>query len=394
MTALRPAIALALLTAAGGCAEDDLDPAVGDSPDAQIPHAHIADAEAPDADQAAFEPPTEISVATYNVQNLFDVVDDPSTNEMEFTPSARWTTEKFRGRVDRFAAALAPLSLDVVALVEVESLGVLEALSAAILEAGGPDYAHLSFVRGPDARGIGLAVMSVYPIVEQLTRPIDLRYECTGEAGPQILDGRSQEARPILQVRVDTLGGGEGDLTLLVNHWRSKAASPYPCDELAHRRRSALELRGAVDLILNADPTRRVVALGDFNTFEFELPLKRDLEARLDKSAVVGPGDLYNTWGEFEALTEDRASNNNQWNRSSNSSYNYLGLWTRLDHVIVSGALVDEAADGWRLVPNSVQVQNMAPVIRPDGRPFSYDLDADEGYSDHLLVFTRFEREL
>ncbi|MFN3198573.1 MAG: endonuclease/exonuclease/phosphatase family protein [Bradymonadia bacterium] len=380
----RAALLTALTLTAAGCAADDelLDDGGVASPADAMTDASVIPA---DEGPPPFEPPTALTVTTYNLQNLFDVVDDPSTDEGEFTPSALWTAEKFQDRIERYGAVLGTVGADVIGITEVESLSVLDALAEATLAQGGPDYAHRAFIRGRDRRGIGVAVMSVYPIVEELNRPIDLRFECTGGDGRQTLDGRDAEARPILQVDIDTTSDGLGDLTVLVSHWKSKSSGPFPCDEAAHRRRSGQELRGTVDLLLRADQSRQIIALGDFNTFEFEPPLQEDLQARMDPAQVTEPGHMYNTWGEFESLFEGMNTNSNQWNRSTNSSYSFRGDWTRLDHIIINGNLLGDD-DRWRLVEGSTRTLNMAPLIQPDGRPDGYDLNSGAGYSDHFPV--------
>lgn len=386
---LERTLLVALVAVGAGCAADDDLGDAGTSPaDASI----MADSGI-DMGPAPFEPPTTLTIGTYNLQNMFDVVDDPSTDEGEFTPSAFWTVEKYLDRVERYGAALAQIDADVLAVVEVESITVLDALASATAAVGGPHYQHRSLIRGRDSRGIGVGILSVYPIVEELNRPIDLRYECTGNGGPRTLDGRSQEARPILQVDIDTTSDGVGDLVFLVSHWKSKIASAFPCDELAHRRRAALEVKGTIDMLLGAAPDRPVVALGDFNTFEFEPPLKEDMLARMDADQVVEPGHLYNTWGEFEALFEGQNANSNQWNRSTNSSYNYRGGWTRLDHIVVTGHLLMGEGTEWRLVRESTRTFNMAPLVQPNGQPAEYNPSTSMGYSDHLPVLVDLERD-
>ncbi len=339
-------------------------------------------------DAFAGQRPDEIVLATYNVQNLFDLVDDPTTDEGEFTPAAgQWDAARLTNRLQRLVQVLQALDADVLLLNEIETEDVLTDLRDAVRAAGGPDYIEVHVVPTRDPRGIGIGVLSRFPVRQAAGRPIGWEHRCMTPEGFTTLDGSRPEARPIFQVEIDFEGDDVTDLLLLGNHWKAKTNNSLPCADEEHRLRSALQLRDVFDTLLGQDPTLPVVALGDFNTFEFEPPLAEALQAGLDLAAVTGPMDLFNAWGDAGVVLRDR--NSNDWNDAQNSSYNFRGDWTRLDHLVLSGNMRPGGEAPWQLVPGSMGAVAPGFLLTGAGQPNSYDVRSGEGYSDHLPVRLR-----
>lgn len=399
---LAPLAVLLLLAAPLGACQDEPSgerlsvPGLQPTPryDAATPEPDAGPDAAPEPDVPPLDPATDLVVATYNVQNLFDVVDDPGVDEGEFTPApGGWTAGRMASRLSALARAFQTVNADIVAVNEVENRGVLLQLRDAIRDAGGPDYPYVGYANSRDPRGIDVALLSRYPVVDEgFGRPINLEHRCDGPEGPQTLDGSWPEARPILQAEIDLDGDGAGDLVALVNHWKAKGGS-YPCFDEAHRLRSALQLRQVFDQLIDEDPARPVIALGDFNAHEFEPPLREALDARLSLDQIDGPNDLFNAWGDDAEVTPDRMTNSNAWNDVTNSSYNFRGNWTRLDHILLSGNLrPDGGAAPWRFVPGSVSSVHAEFLLDRDGQPRSWSFEDEDGFSDHLPVRVRLSK--
>lgn len=94
---------------------------------------------------------TTLVVATYNVCNLFDTINDPGISDEVPSPEA-W--HRKTERLGRTIGALAP---DVIALCEVENASVLEALLRTASLAGQP-YRYIHY-DSPDRRGIDVALL-------------------------------------------------------------------------------------------------------------------------------------------------------------------------------------------------------------------------------------------
>lgn len=367
----------------------DWDTSVGGSGGGAPP---VGGAPASGPDAAVFEPfdpPNALTVATYNVENLFDLVDDPTHDEGEFTPgTATWNASRLADRLGRMAQVFHDLGADIVLVNEVENLEILTQLRDAIGDLGGPRYPYLAVANSTDPRGIKVSAMSRYPITRSFGRPINREHECVATEDGRIttLDGREPEARPIFQVEINIDADADADLVLLGNHWKAKGRRSWPCDDDEHRLRSGRQLREVMLQLTAEDPERDYIALGDFNAFEFEAPLKLGVQVELDLSADA---DIYDAWGDAGVVSA-HTRNSNEWNDIDNSSYQFDGDWTRLDHILLGRSLVT-GANGWRLVAGSMGSFHADYMLR-GGAPDSWDARDGSGYSDHMPVRLRLNR--
>lgn len=359
--------------------------------DSQVDAQPPPDAGPPPLDGAPFEVPRQLTIGAYNVHNLFDLADDPNADEGEFTPGASWNASDYAGRVAELARVFLALNADVVAITEIESEAALTGLRDAITEAGGPDYPFVAVSLTGDGRGIRLGVLSRVPLGQKGDRPINRVHMCEGDEGPVTLDGTDPEARPIFQVELEldpSQPGGE--IVLLINHWKARLDS-FPCQDDQHRLRSALQLRDVVDALIRQRPNVPVLALGDFNSFEFEAPLRTALGSVLDPALLETPGDLYNFWG--DSGVELFNANNNSRNNVTNSSYAFRGDWTRLDHILMTANLEpDGGTAAWQRVPGSGGNLHADFLLDSRGYPLAWGDEGRRGFSDHLPVRVTLEQ--
>jgi predicted extracellular nuclease len=324
-----------------------------------------------DMDIATLPSVAEISIASYNVQNLFDLIDDEYHLEGNYTPSSVWNQSHYQKKISAIAKVAQSINADILTLQEVESEAVLLDLKEEIARLG-IDYTYHRVSPSWDPRGIALAVLSKFPFKRAIGRPIDYQFECSNG---EFLDGYSKEARPIDEIN---FWGRDGDyhLTLLINHWKSRAADPYPCQVAEHQERGGEQINSLLRTWLNEDSRRSVVVLGDFNTTEYSKALSESLDADLNLARLLEDYQLYNTWGELNVGDTGVA------NTADNSSYFYNQRWQRLDHIFVTRGMTRGSSD-WQL--------ERFEVISPDfllrnQRPYSWDFNAQSGYSDHLPI--------
>ena len=77
-----------------------------------------------------------LSFVFYNVENLYDLIDDPQTNDEEYLPSGKkkWNEEKYRKKLADLSSVLAELGGDelpeIIGLCEVENRQVVQDLVA------------------------------------------------------------------------------------------------------------------------------------------------------------------------------------------------------------------------------------------------------------------------
>jgi len=377
--------------------------------------------------------PGEFMLMQYNVENLFDISDDPETADEDFTPEgrARWGEEKLQAKLQNLGRVVRHVNggrgPDILALQEVENAEVVDRMRRGALRDMG--YREPVLIEGEDHRGIDVALLTRYPLA--------------GEAKIHDVsdDSWRGNSRPILEVPLDVEGR---EVTVFVNHWPSKRGG---AQAEAERSEAAQRLRGLVADKLRRDPGAEVVMVGDFNTDLGEAPLQ-ELGASADQTAArasnaeapaffnamhdaaqhkprahpregaapAAPeshraGDLADEISARRAslATAHPAARSGDPDAPGRTGTHYWRKgkqWSTLDHVVMSKGLLD--AEGVSYVPGSAQVVHPDFMENRDGSPKRFmppqrrtrpgekepDLPPREalGYSDHFPVVARFRR--
>jgi endonuclease/exonuclease/phosphatase family metal-dependent hydrolase len=311
-------------------------------------------------------PSDRVTLACWNVDNLFDEVADGGEYP-EFDPAKGWTRAQFWGRCGSLGPVIRTLGdrgPDILVLEEVENSHTAEVLADRFL----PDLGYRHRFLAPDnVPGIKTVVLS---------RFAPLR---TGLFYPPSFDS-SDPLRPLVEVEFD-LGGRS--LVVIGNHWKSRIPTPRATEDL---RRESAELLARRIAALDGRPDHPfVVAAGDFNT---SLELSRPWPVRAMVSGGAAPDGeaalvVYPSrssaqrafrpgavWDPWETVTEP------------GGSYFYQGAWDRLDHVFVSTASL--RCPDWRV--GAFLVRAYAP------RPLAWGLRTPEGVSDHFPLVLTLER--
>lgn len=194
----------------------------------------------------------------YNVENLFDTIDDPITNDNEFLPNAKkhWSTRKYKRKLKNIASVIHRIHSDtnhipfIVGLAEVENRSVLQDLiNQDELRDYNFDYVHFD---SRDARGIDVSLLfnkSLIKILLSKTFPIDIQQ-----------NDLSEPTRDILYVK------GlfhNNPIHVLVNHWPSRREG---VKETAFKRlHLSQKLNSIVKTIYEEDSKANIIVMGDFN---------------------------------------------------------------------------------------------------------------------------------
>ncbi len=317
---------------------------------------------------AALVPHDRHVVAFYNVENLFDTINDPRTADEDMLPLAdrEWNTAKYRAKLAGLARVIADMSGSggfpaVVGIAEAETRGVLEDLAAqpAVAAAG---YAVCHY-DSPDPRGadVGLLYRPDIFAVEG-SRP----YCAACDADIRTRDHLAVWGRMC----------GER-IFFLVVHWPSRRGGvefTAPLREACARR-----VRAIVDSVRLADAEMRVVVMGDMNDNPFDRSVAEVLGATWRESRLRA-GDLYNP---FLAVK-----------RSGRGSTVYDRRRNLYDNIVVSDNLVRCPAGSLRLCradgskrKGFVFVRDYMLVRRGEPRPTFRGTEYAGGPSDHLPVY-------
>jgi len=193
-----------------------------------------------------------ITVATFNVENLYDAWDDPYSND-ESTPV------KSRADLEKLARVIRDIDADVLSVDEVENRGILEDFNRIFLKDMG--YTVVLY-EGNDVRGIDVALLTRLP-VGPVTSHRHLRFRTDA-------DELQHFQRDLLQVRLEPPGAAPMDVFLV--HLKSKEGADDT--GLPIRMAEAKTARRILDEVLARDPNARFLVCGDFNDLPDSEPLR------------------------------------------------------------------------------------------------------------------------
>lgn len=300
--------------------------------------------------------PDPWTVVFYNVENLYDTVDDPKVNDNEFLPGSdkEWTAERYRKKLEDISAVLSEAAkgkLPVfIGLCEVENRRVLEDLiSTGDLSNGDYGITHFD---GSDSRGIDVAFIYLKDA-----------FRVTESALVPVRSGKSSNSggREMLYVNGKTASGEE--MHFFVCHWTSRTTGVRQSE--ARRMEAAKALRDRTDQILQEDSNSKIVIMGDLNDMPDDRSISEVLGARHPDSSLEGGliNLMYPAFGRGEG------------------SYNYQGRWDMLDHIIVSWALLSGPGCHFREVEGVVHKSGRNTFSHPRG----YDIP-DRTYSGNRYL--------
>lgn len=307
-------------------------------------------------------------IVFYNLENLFDIYDDPVTRDEEFTPGADipWTAERYELKMTNMAKVLQAVGEGdlpaIIGMCEVENRAVAEdLLSRNGLKEGNYILIHQD---SPDERGIDVALA----YREGVFRPT--RYQAMPVSFVERPDDRT---RDILYVSGVFKDAPNDTLHIFVNHWPSRWGGQLESEP--GRLAAAAVLKKSVDSIFSSGPLARIIIMGDFNDEPYNKSIKDILGAGKDLEGN-GPASLVNLmYPGFER---------------EEGSYYYRD-WDMIDQIIVSSALVTsekglalKGHEGKVFGPEWVMFRTSNGILRPNrtkGR------DYYGGYSDHLPVY-------
>lgn len=314
-----------------------------------------------------FQQSQSVRLCFYNVENLFDTINDPHTNDDEFTPQGTraWNYGRYLEKLDHIYKTITALGEwnppAVVGFCEVENRTVLYDLVART-----PFYKNnyeIIHQDSPDKRGIDVGLI-YHP---KLFKPIKSSFHRVN-----ISADSSSTTRDILYVCGKIFN--KDTVHIFMNHWPSRSGGQSKSEP--RRIIAANTLRTAVDSILHLNPRANIVIMGDFNDEPGDKSMVETLQASGD-SLLVNTNQLFNAMFRHYKL--------------GMGTEKFQDHWHCLDQVIVSSALI--------LNNGNIQIEN-ATIFRG-----SWLIEKDEkylgdkpyrtyagpkyigGYSDHLPVY-------
>ncbi|MEM8928428.1 MAG: endonuclease/exonuclease/phosphatase family protein [Bacteroidota bacterium] len=228
------------------------------------------------------------TVAFYNVENLFDTLNDSLIFDDERTPSGayRWTRERYRSKIENISKVLSQIGLettktspDIIGLCEVENIRVVQDL------VGHPTLIGRNYgiihADSPDERGIDVALL----FKKAIFLPISF------ESRRLLLfddEGNRDYTRD--QLVVSGVLDGE-EINFIVNHWPSRSGGELR--SRPNRIKAAQLNKRIMDSLRYLDSGAKIVAMGDLNDDPKDRSLKTVLMTRGKKHQLDSLG-LFN----------------------------------------------------------------------------------------------------
>ncbi len=311
------------------------------------------------------------TIAFYNLENLFDTIDSPDTDDAEFLPGGgnAWNSQKYAIKIKNMSEVIAQIGSDIVkggptiiGVSEIENRFVLEELIASpALKNAGYDIVHYD---SPDARGVDVGLLykkSAFKVTATSSVRLKVAWRDDFKSRDQLvvtgeLDGES--------------------ISIVVNHWPSRGNGPE------YRDAAAQLSRHIADSLFAINPKAKIFIMGDLNDDPVDPSVLKVLKA-YGKTKDVHEKDLFNPmWQLF---------------KDGIGSLGYRDSWNLFDQIVISDQVLNAPANSWKLL--KTRVFNPKFLISQDGqfagypfRTFSFGTFIG-GYSDHLPVYVVIVKE-
>jgi predicted extracellular nuclease len=319
------------------------------------------------------------TVAFYNVENLFDTINDVTKND-EASPIMEMKggrSKVYLDKIDKLASVIAQIGKDkantspaIIGVAEVENRQVLEDLvNSKLLKSKRYGIIHYE---SPDKRGIDVALL----YQQRYFKPV--HHE---SFDPNIYsDGRKVYTRNQLLV-----SGYLDDemIHIIVNHWPSRRGGEAKSRPL--REKAAYQNTKIIEKVKETDENPKVLIMGDFNDDPINSSFKNVLKTKA-KRKNVKEGDIYNPY-----------------ERMFKKGYNtggYRDNISMFDQILVTSPLVDGGdKDFSDYKMFKAAVFNKSFLTNNKGRYKGYPFRSFSfgtytgGYSDHYPVYMYLIKE-
>lgn len=313
------------------------------------------------------------TVGFYNVENLFDTIDDSLTLDEDYTLTGKnhYSKEDYSAKIVHTAKVISEIGSgktgsgpSIIGLAEIENFKVLDDL------VNSNQLHHFAYQiiqkDSPDRRGIDVALL--YKDIDFL--PINTEFievKLWNEKGERIY------TRDILYVN-GILDNDE--VHIIVNHWPSRRGGKTRSEP--KRIKTAYLVRQVTDRILLRNPDAKILILGDFN----DDPIDKSIKEGLLKPLQVDRITIHPFFNPMEIMFKKG------WN-----SMAYRDALHLFDQIILSSNLKSNYSQGKGYFFHKAGIYNPSYLISQKGKYKGYPLRSFEnnsyagGYSDHFPVY-------
>jgi endonuclease/exonuclease/phosphatase family metal-dependent hydrolase len=313
----------------------------------------------------------DFSIATYNVENLFDAKNQGSEYDDYRSGTHNWNETTAQVKLNHTAEVICDINSDIIGLQEIENISVFEELISRLKQVG-CEYKYSAITSKADAP-IQIALLSRYPIISKR----------------EIIVSPDPKVRNILEVLLDI---DDNPIRIFVNHWKSKSNN----GKESARVRAALSLNNRISQLPASD---EYIIIGDLNS-RYDAP--DTLESKLDDTnGRTAIGDVLHTYVDHrladkaEVINSPNKMHYNLWGELAPKdrwNHQFFGDKSSIDHIILPRTLFNgkgmEYKNGTFMVFAPSYLKNSYGNI--NHWKIEKGMHKGKGYSDHLPLRARF----
>ncbi|RZT97444.1 hypothetical protein EV201_2114 [Ancylomarina subtilis] len=304
-------------------------------------------------------------IGFYNLENLFDTLDDPEKRDDEYTPEGKnkWTESKYKAKLFNMAHAISLIGKEgckegfsILGVCEVENRKVLEDLVAepALVNR----KLQIVHYPSPDKRGIDVGLL-YNPKRFEVIESKSFRLHAFRNDGDTLFTRDQLLVTGLLD---------KEKVHVIVNHWPSRSGGEKV--SRPSRNKAAQLCRSICDSLTQADPKAKILVMGDLNDDPFNDSVKKHLKTKA-KISKMSPEFMYNPWENILA--------------KGYGTLAYRDTWNLFDQIILSNPLIDKNTEGYKFLTCNIFKKKF--MIQQEGRYKGYPKRREGGYSDHFPVY-------
>ncbi|UAB76633.1 MULTISPECIES: endonuclease/exonuclease/phosphatase family protein [Mesoflavibacter] len=320
------------------------------------------------------------TVAFYNLENLFDTINDPTKND-EASPMMEIKANRqdiYKKKVHNMARVISEIGSDftrnspaIIGVCEIENVNVLEDVVNDPLLLG-KDYGIVHF-NSPDNRGIDVALLYQKKLFQVTSR------------STHTLKIYDDETRKRINTRDQLLVSGELEgekMHFIVNHWPSRRGGEA---RSRPKRVAAAKLnKRIIDSLQSIDPYAKIITMGDLNDDPTNASVKDVLKAERNKKKVDFKG-IYNPYIDM-------------FKKEGLGTTAYRDAWSLFDQIMLTEPFLKKDYTNWTYYRAGIFNENY--LVNKKGRWEGYPLRSfadggfTNGFSDHFPVYVYLIKEL
>ncbi|MFH7014097.1 endonuclease/exonuclease/phosphatase family protein [Flavobacterium sp. FlaQc-52] len=335
------------------------------------------------------------TVAFYNLENLFDTVNDLERNDDEWTPNGiqNWTNEKYRQKLKNLARVLSEIGTPentnaptLIGAAEIENRGVLEDL---IKESKLQQYDYgIIHFDSPDRRGIDVALLfqkKYFRPTSFSSIPLYIYGDSTAVKKEESKESEEEMNATVGNNRVFTrdqlLVTGfleQEEVSIIVNHWPSR----WGGEEVSGKYREAAGRlnRKIIDSLQQINPNAKIITMGDFN----DGPYNKSIKVALGTKAKKGEVPEFGVFNPFEEM----------FNKGM-GTLAFRDSWDIFDQIIISEPLIRPDFASFKFWKAGIFRRSY--IVQSSGKYKGYPLRhslTEAGFSDHFPVYIYLIKEI